>query len=370
MQDKAAPLIGFVLLGQLLWNSFYIDYMITWGEYILIKKSMESSYFTENFKTKIQELVSGKEGVSVTCGILHNSQIELKMWDGEGEQNYQSQKYEIGSITKTFTGILLCEAIMLGKASLKDNLVKWMPELDNKKHWPTLEQLVTHTSGFPEEDETNVDMNYFERNNYYMDWTREKMIEMIQKLDLENKTYPGLYSNLGAATIGLVLERIHEKSYKELICELLQRYGLNNTKIYTTENIGLPGICQNGQVCDNWKWPEECGMASAGALISTPEDLLKYGEILLNQHDPAVKLAMKPITQVSKEGDEPTIEIGCFIMYFTDGKIYFHNGGTGCFNSALAIDIEKGIVMVFLSNCYLEKDANFIVSELYHRKKQ
>ncbi|BCN29049.1 serine hydrolase domain-containing protein [Anaeromicropila herbilytica] len=329
----------------------------------------EQSFFTEDLTEHIKRITAGKKSVCVTCGIMHVSKYELKLWGSEGEEEYRSHKYEIGSITKTITGILMSEAVLSGKALTTDRLNKWIPELDNDKYWPTIEHLLTHTSGFPADDESSFDEYELEEVNCYINITREKLIQQINGLILENITYRPEYSNIGCATIGLILERIHGKSYKELAYDVLNRYGMSETVVYSTDDIGLPGIGREGRTCSNWKWPESCALAPAGSIISTPEDLLKYGQIILQQEDSAVRLALTPIKQYSPKDKQPVLKIGYFWMNLEDYNLYFHNGGTGCFNTALAIDMKAKTVMIFLSNSYLEEDANFILSELLHLRE-
>lgn len=323
----------------------------------------QNSLFSEHLISHIEKLTKGKKGICATCGILNDSNTEFKMWNESGEQRYESHYYEIGSITKTVTGFLMSEAVIRGKASVKDKINKWIPELNSEKYWPTIERLLTHTSGFPEDDESSYDEHEVEELNIISS-TRNELVQIINELTLEEKIYPAVYSNIGCATIGLVLERIYGKSYKELVYEFLNQYHLENMKVYHTENIGLYGIGKDGRKCDNWKWGENDAFAPAGSIASTPEDLMKYGTLILNQSEPAIHLATTPMQQYSNEGEEPKIMIGYFWFFLPEYNIYYHNGGTGCFNSALAIDIETKTIMSFLSNCYLEEDALFIISEL------
>lgn len=323
----------------------------------------KNSLFSEHLVSHIERLTKGKKGICATCGILSDSNSEFKMWDDSGEQSYESHYYEIGSITKTVTGYLMSEAVFSGKATVKDKINKWIPELNGEKYWPTIERLLTHTSGFPKDDESAYDEHEVEEANI-LNYTRNELIQKINELTLEDKIYQSAYSNIGCATIALVLEHIYGKSYKELVYEFLNQYHLENMKVYYTENIGLCGIGKDGRMCDNWKWEESNAFAPAGSIASTPEDLMKYGSIIFNQSEPVIQIATTPMQQYSNEGEEPKIMIGYFWFFLPAYNIYYHNGGTGCFNSALAIDIETKTIMSFLSNCYLDEDASFIISEL------
>lgn len=330
-------------------------------------KREKQSLFTKELITHIEKLTTGKNGLCATCGIMHDSNLEFKMWNGSGEQRYKTHYYEIGSITKTITGLLMSRAVVSGKASVEDNISKWIPELNKDKYWPTIERLLTHTSGFPEDDESSDDWHEVEEYNI-LSCTREELIQQINELTLENKIYPLAYSNIGSATIGLVLERIYGKTYKELASNLLDEYDLKNMIIYPNENNDLLGIGKDGRECNNWRWSENNALAPAGSIISTPEELMKYGKLILNQTDSAIRLATTPMQRYS-EGKNPVIDIGYFWFYLPDYHIYYHNGETGCFNAALAIDMEAKTIMSFLTNSCLEEDASFIISELLRLRK-
>lgn len=323
-----------------------------------------NTLFTQQLVKRIERLTKGKKGVCATCGIMKDSITEFKMWNESGEVRYESKYYEIGSITKTITGLLMSNAVISGMASEKDRISKWIPELDQEKYWPTIERLLTHTSGFPADDKSMFEEYEIEESNP-LTWTRQELIHQISEYTLEDRVYEPVYSNIGCATIGLVLEKIYGMSYKELVYDFCDEYGLRNMIVYPNGELGLSGIGKDGRKCENWRWSESNTFAPAGSIAATPEDMMMYGNIILNQKEAAIRTATKPIKQYSGEGVNPVIKIGYFWLSLPEYNIYFHNGGSGCFNTAIAIDMETRTIMTFLCNCYLEEDALFIISELY-----
>jgi len=57
--------------------------------------------------------------------------------------------FEIGSITKQFTGIAVLQLVEQGELGLDDAIEKYLPEVPPAWHGITLHQLLTHTSGLP-----------------------------------------------------------------------------------------------------------------------------------------------------------------------------------------------------------------------------
>ena len=71
------------------------------------------------------------------------------MFGTNGEElPYENHGYEIGSMTKTFVGLMLAKYIHEGKMSLDDPISEYIDGLDASKYYPTLKRLVTHTSGY------------------------------------------------------------------------------------------------------------------------------------------------------------------------------------------------------------------------------
>jgi len=139
-------------------------------------------------------------GVGIVVGIVdeHGSRIISygKLDNGSSSQVDGDTLFEIGSITKTFTALLLEDMVARGEMKLDDPVEKFLPE---KVKIPskggrkiTLLDLATHSSGLPR------DIN---------DWTVQGMYDFLGRCQLISK--PGtkvLYSNLGFCLLGHVIE--------------------------------------------------------------------------------------------------------------------------------------------------------------------
>ena len=117
-------------------------------------------YFMLNFisgiiyKNKMKEIskFSSSEMIDYTLKNNKNAIISIAVYDENGitynvygaEYNLNFD-YEIGSITKTFTAMLISKAIDEGRINLDDNISNYL-ELENR-YYPTIEEIITHTSG-------------------------------------------------------------------------------------------------------------------------------------------------------------------------------------------------------------------------------
>ena len=290
-----------------------------------------------------------KKGVKFSVGVLKDGKVEKYLFGENGQEPFQKYYYEIGSITKTFTGLLVAKAIEENKIKLEDSISAYIPELENEKYYPTIKRLVTHTSGCNIEAFEDSDDSVLLIDNPFLHVNRNKLLEDILSLQLENKDYPFKYSNFGSAVIGYVLENVYQTSFNNLITNLLNELGLKET-YGINPPYNLSGIGPNGEQGGNWVWSEECAFNSAGYLVSTLDDMLKYAQIQIEGVPNYVKNSHVSNALITEEGVRQ--EIGLFWLVFPTLNLIFHNGGTGCFNAGLCINPKDKIAAVALSNCY------------------
>lgn len=327
-----------------------------------------SHLFNEKCLSKLHEVALGKTGIRLTAAITDTKNREYRLWGENGEMAFEKHSYEIGSLTKTFTGLLIAKAVALGIAKLEDPISRWFSELPQDASCPTVEQLVTHRAGFPSDNESDDETLNTEEVNPFENLTREDLINTLLESKLDAYCHPPAYSNYGAALTGLLAERIYQRSYKDLMTEVFSGLGLTETSIYSSENIGLCGYNPFGERRNNWRWTENCAYAPTGSFVSTAADLLTYGEAILRGDLPYVALAAKPITKFEILNGQNT-GIGFFWLSLTDYQIIYHNGATGCFNAVLAIDTAGKRSMVLLCNYHMPDDGGFIIPLLLSMRK-
>ena len=233
--------------------------------------------------------------------------------------------FEIASVTKLFTGLLLAQAVDAGKLNLDDPVQKLLPSSVAMPQWETrpitLLDLATHTSGLPR----MPDNNRIGRQTF----TPQQLYEFLGRYKLKAK--PGeeyVYSNLGAALLGHALARkAGMTNYEQLVVErICKPLDMQDTKItYTPQMIArlARNYDPNGKVTP----PTFATLVDGGggSLRSTPDDMLKFlsAELGLTPtpFDSAIKLSQQP----QRDG-ENHMKVGLFWNMRADGPRLFKNG--------------------------------------------
>ena len=325
-------------------------------------------YFIYNFisgiiyKNKIKEIsqysssqmidytLQNNENVIVSVAIYDENGITYNVYGAEYNLNYD---YEIGSITKTFTAMLISKAIEERRINLDDNISNYL-ELENR-YYPTIKRIITHTSGLkPYYLSFQKIKNYFVGGNDFYNISKEQLLKELNKTKLENKDYNFNYSNFGVSTLGLVLQKVYDKNYNELLEEYLKQLDMNNTTIAT----------QIGNLSGYWKWNEDDGYIPSGAIISNIEDMSKYLETLITSDENYVIRMQEPLKDVNAVNevydlfDVNVDSVGMAWMIDNKNNIIWHNGATTNFNSYIGYNKEKKVGVVVLSNISTQKDVN------------
>jgi len=264
--------------------------------------------------------------------------------------------YEIGSVTKVFTSLVLADMVERGKVALDDPVAKYlpssvtMPSRNGKQI--TLVDLSTHTSGLPR---VPSNLKPADVNNPYADYTVENMYAFLSGYQLTRD--PGAkyeYSNLGGGLLGHVLALREGKDYETLLRErVLTPLHMTSTGIKLTpdERARLaPGHTESLDRTSNWDVPT---LAGAGALRSTGHDLLLFLSANLGYTRTPLAPAMEfQRTAVRRPTGVPNLQIalGWHILEHNSNEIVWHNGGTGGYRSWVGFDLKKRIGVVVLSN--------------------
>lgn len=259
--------------------------------------------------------------------------------------------YEIGSISKTFTGILLADMVVSGKMKLDDPVQKYLPESVTMPDWKgkpiTLAQLSDHTSGLPRlpDNFAPADMS-----NPYIDYTVENMYAFLSGHQLRRAMGTQYeYSNLAQGLLGHVLALTAGKSYEDLVIEKIAGpLGMNDTRIVLNEQQKqqmAPGH-SFGAVVSNWDIPT---LAGAGAIRSNLHDMLIYLSANMGRTESPVYPAMQLSHKVrhDKAGSN-RVGLGWHIAKGKEGDIFWHNGGTGGYRtfSGFVPDLGRGVVIL------------------------
>ena len=268
--------------------------------------------------------------------------------------------FEIGSITKTFTGLLLAQAIQEGRVRDTDPIRLQTPpgilDKNSPLAWISWLDLATHTSGLPE---APSNLPSTDPRNPLAGYSSQRLLDYLRTATLLSPIGRDFYySNTGAALCGYLLARMEGTDYESLvrrkICEPL---GMPDTVVTLTPDMAARmtrAHAADGKTLPNW---EVTGLEGAGALRSTADDLLTYAAANLGIAPtplfPAMKLAQLPRKHVPSI---PTLYIGLFwnVMDF-GGKAYvLHAGRSGGYFAMVLLSPEDNTGVVLL--CDTEGD--------------
>lgn len=267
--------------------------------------------------------------------------------------------YEIGSISKTFTGILLAEAVNEKKVSINDPVKKLLgndfKNLSYKGKDVELVHLANHTSRIHRIPSDLKNQPDFNEQDPYKNYNESMLLNYLKKIVID--TFPGTkneYSNLGMTTLAIILEKVYGRSYEQLLHEKIASvYQLPDTKINFTPNYS--GTFANGYGGDGKETPHwNLGIFNgAGGILSNTDDLLRYACINLSDTVPALKLSHYSTYNDSKTN----VGLGWHITTTRLGnEMIWHNGKTGGFASFCGIIKSKKIAVVVLCNSAANSD--------------
>ena len=156
------------------------------------------------FQEALAYTLQGKKDAVITVGIIKDGQSS---WTVYGEDAHelpdQLHTYEIGSLTKIFTAALINRAILEGKVDLNASIDAYLP-LPDGQHYPTVLELLTHTSGYKGHYfETPMIGNFFGGQNSFCGISRDMVLTRAKDLDMDRDDYGFEYSNFGYAVLGL-----------------------------------------------------------------------------------------------------------------------------------------------------------------------
>jgi CubicO group peptidase (beta-lactamase class C family) len=269
--------------------------------------------------------------------------------------------FEIGSVTKVFTSLLLADMVQRGEVALTDPVSKYlppsvkMPERGGKKI--TLVDLATHTSGLP-----RMPSNLHPKDpaNPYADYTVAQLYEFLATVELTRDIGSKYeYSNLGGGLLGHVLARRAGTDYETLVrTRILEPLRMKSTAITLSKTMKerlASGHDAELQAVSNWDLPT---LAGAGALRSTADDLLTFVGANIGLAKSPLSPAMAAMLATRRPTGIPGLDVALAWHISTqDGhEIIWHNGGTGGYRSWIGFDPKSRTGVVVLSNASVGVD--------------
>lgn len=257
--------------------------------------------------------------------------------------------FEIGSITKAFTGILFADQVLAGIIGRDDLVEKYIPELKGTFAGSRkLKDLANHHSGL-----SRIPKDLPLNENPYLNYTEEKLLaSLLNELPPKEgymATYPKAdYSNTGFALLGLVLSRANRIPFSTLLDNrVIVPLKLNDTSFDLNQAQAarfINGYDENKKPAAHWDWDV---FAPTGGLRSSILDMRQFAEANLNPPLSSLGSAII-LSQKNNWGWDSEI-LGT--------PFPFKNGGTGGFRSSLFVDPSRMLAIVVLTNISYESDS-------------
>ena len=262
-------------------------------------------------------------------------------------------QYRIGSVSKTFTAVLVMKAAAEGRLSLSDSIAKYFPDakIPNAEQI-TIDQLLQHRSGLVD---ITTDKPYEYYTYFTTPQTRQQILERVAAAGTNfqpDSEYR--YCNTGYNLLGYILEDVWGKPYAEIINDqIVSLLDLQHTR-YSEAIDPLRGDARSYTLLDSWQVQPETDASvaiGAGALASTPADLARFGEALVGDvFGDNIFEQMKQVRDAYGRG----------LVQFTYGDHigYGHAGLIDGFSSKLVV--FDNVTIAYCSNG-TDYDANLII---------
>jgi len=312
----------------------------------------------EDLLDLIRTRVEQHRGVGIVLGVLEADGSTRIVCYGDAGRNARAlgprSVFEIGSITKVFTGILLADMVARGEVSLSHPVSDYLPSgvtmPSRGGREITLLDLATHHSGLPRLPDNKAPADW---RNPYADYAVEDLYAFLSSHELRRDIGSQFeYSNLAVGLLGVVLARVGGGSYEDIVRErILEPLGMNMTGI-TLEGDMLDLMAEGHSVWGNvvplWDFQ---AIAGAGALRSNAEDLLTFLAANIGPPETQLERSMRDSHEV-RESVSTQVGIGLnwLVVHDGDERIITHSGGTAGFRTFAGFDPDKGVGVVVLTN--------------------
>ncbi|MFH1104885.1 MAG: serine hydrolase domain-containing protein [Actinomycetota bacterium] len=292
---------------------------------------------------------------AIGVGTLAGDQIEMAGLGTIGDAlDPGALRWEIGSITKVFTGILLAEMSVRGEVGLDDPIGRFAPaEVANRlpasDHQPTLTDLATHTAGLP-----RIPLAWMRRirgsGDPYALLTEDDVWDVLGPKMARPRKQKMRYSNYGVGLLGHLLARAAGTTYEALVAErILAPLGMTATSAGGADP--MPGF-RKKRPTPPWNFG---ALAGAGALRSTLPDMLTFATACIDPPSgtlgAALDLAREPVCRgrfgISGMG------LGWHVRPTPPRRLrgtVWHNGGTYGGASFVAVNPTLRVAAVTFGN--------------------
>jgi len=310
-----------------------------------------------------QEFVSSDRSDALSIAIIRAGNVAFfdfgTTQHGKEIRPTKESVYEIGSITKLFTSLLLAHAVLDGKLGLQDDIRRYLPgdyaNLSFEGSPVRMIDLADTTSALPDNlpNFQEVTAQAQEREKAFVlanvlnIYSQQDMLRDLHSVALIGR--PGAdprHSNLAAELLGYILTRVYGQSFTSLLQAKIQKplsmeNGVspdNSARMvqgYDPQHVAMPETNQSA-------------VLTAGGLRYSAEDMAKFLQAELTSRDEAILLTQRPVVGRPETG---AVGFNWQISRNVEGALKLNaSGGTSGGASYVEIYPERGYGVVLLAN--------------------
>lgn len=296
--------------------------------FILSSQLLAASPLEEKLTAAYVDRFNNGDLVGLAMGVI-SPEESLQLHFGEAKESSR-KAFEIGSISKTFTGIAIGKLATENKLDINVPISAYIPELSETYAGSlTIKQVGTHTGKLT-------------RDLYQA--TEGKLISFLQTYKPEENFPTYQYSNLGFCLLTLIIERVTHESYQDYVQKnILAPVGMTETGFLSSENDFLKIITPHNLINEVTVYDklDELNVGSGG-IYSPLKDMMKF-----------LKLTMNP-SEVPSLTDAINLSHRTKIGWDTkEGQnVHWKNGGMKGFSSFLGIMEKTKTGTIVLNNTF------------------
>lgn len=355
-------IFGGVIVGAIVsYGAFSYTETASTVDEIIITETDHSDGITDPLSAKLDQIFmdaypADRPGASVL--VSKGDEIILKKGFGLADAEHgmaiePHMTFRLGSLTKQFTAVAILMLEQEGLLNVTDNINVHLPDYPTYGEVITIEQLLSHRSGIF----NYTDIEGFIETGSQHDMSVGELIAVFKDYPLDFK--PGSkwnYSNSGFVLLGAIIEKLSEQTYAEFIGErIFTPLGMSDSHYGSHINI-IPHRARGYQLTEDGGYTNAYYLAmttphSAGSLLSSTEDMLKWHKALLSGKVlPRDVLEKAWTTTTLTDGEETGYGYGWGVDAAFDVKVVRHGGGIPGFNTHGLSVIDEDIYVIILSN--------------------
>jgi serine-type D-Ala-D-Ala carboxypeptidase/endopeptidase len=321
-----------------------------------------------------EQYMGNRPHSALAIGVIQKGEVFTKFFGQLSKTNRSPPDaetiYEIGPITKVFTALAAAQMVADGKLKWDETVEDVLPDdvtLSESVKPITIKHLATHMAGLPRlPDNFAFEPDKFD--NPYVEYGEEELKGFLATYKAKVETGSKVvYSNLGFALLGYLLEERSKSSYEELVAKsVFAPLGLTNSHFIVPvgmTNRMAAGHNPDGGLVPNWDWKT---FKSTGAIKSTLNEMLRFVSANMNPDETEIGPLLKECQKLHGQAWSGHMGLGWQLLKTLQGDMDFvwHNGGTGGFVAFIGFDRKNQMGVVMLSSSGDAMKGDFYLDKL------